>query len=155
MPDEFVTKLELEKVITNLEKKMDNGFAELKAQIAELSHKIESGHHQDKEQYDDRYLMRDDSLSDAIGRLNNPIFRQACYPIVAEWHDTEDGKIKMDNIIDRRLECKRDNATKWLSFLKLIAGLLIASGLMYSGISVNKTNQETQKAMIEFIQKGE
>ena len=155
MPDDFVTRAELEAAIAKLEQKMGDGFADLKAQIADLAHKIENNQHKDKEQYDDRYLMREETLSEAIARLSLPVFRQACYPIVAEWLDTEDGKIKTGCIIDRHLNNKRDNATKWIAFFKLIGGLLIAGGLMYGGISINKTNQDTQKAMIEFIQRGE
>ena len=155
MPDEYVTKLELEATIAKLEQKMDGGFADLKAQIADLAHKIENNQHKDKEQYDHRYLLREENMSEAVAMLGETRFRQACYPVIAEYLGTTDGELKIGCIIDRHLESKRDNATKWINFIKLIAGIAVASGLMYGGFTVNKSNQETQKAMIEFIQRGE
>ena len=151
MPDDFVTRAELEAAIAKLEQKMGDGFADLKAQIADLAHKIENNQHKDKEQYDDRYLMREETLSEAIARLSLPVFRQACYPIVAEWLDTEDGKIKMGCIIDRHLNNKRDNATKWINFIKLVGGILLGAMMLWGGQTIVQTNIKTQQTVIEAL----
>ena len=155
MPDEYVTKLEMTNALGELRSEMKSGFSDVNTKLNQIINAMELKGHTDRETYDERYILREESMAEAIARVGTPLFRQACYPIVTEYNNSEDGKRQLGCIIDAHFAEKRDSATKWINFIKLIAGLLIASGLMYGGITVNKTNQETQKAMIEFIQRGE
>jgi phosphate/sulfate permease len=155
MADDYVTRAELNSAIIGLEQRMDKGFADLAKQISDLGHQLENSQHENREKNDDRYLLREESMGEAIERLANPRFRQACYPIVAEYLDTPDGRIKTSCIIDRHFAEKRDSTSKWINFIKMIGGILLAIGLIGGGHNIIKTNQQTQKAVIELLQKGE
>ena len=152
MPDEWVTKLEMTNALSGLEKKMECGFSDVNTKLNQIINNMELKGHTDREIYDERYILREESMSDAVARVGTPLFRQSCYPIVTEYNNSEDGKRQLGCIIDAHFAEKRDSATKWINFIKLIAGTAIAIGLAYGGFSINKTNQETQKAMIEIIQ---
>lgn len=155
MPDEFVTKSELNAALLGLERKMDKGFADLAAQIVALGHLLVENQHKDREFYDERYQMRQDAMGEAIERVGNPTFRRACYPIVSEWLDTPDGMLKLGCIIDKYFAEKRDNTVKWMGFFKAIVATIVLGSFLYGGNTVIKSNQVTQKAVIELLNKGE
>lgn len=153
--EQYVTKPELNAALLVLEQKMDRGFADLTAQIVALGHQLAENQHRDREYYDERYQIRQDAMSESIERVGNPTFRRACYPIVSEWVDTPDGKLKLGCFIDKHFAEKRDNTVKWISFIKLIAGTLVLGGFLYGGNTVIKSNQVTQRAVIELLNQGE
>lgn len=155
MADDYVTRAELNSAIIGLEQRMDKGFADLAKQISDLGHQLENSQHENREKNDDRYLLRDEAISDTIGRLSDPRVRQACHPIFTEWLDSGDGRLKMGCVIDRHISEKRDSTAKWINFIKMIGGILLALGLISGGHNIIKTNQQTQKAVIELLQKGE
>jgi hypothetical protein len=152
MADEYVTRSELNSAIIGLEQRMDKGFADLAKQISDLGHQLKNNQHEDREKNDERYLLREETMAEALERLSNQRFRQACYPIITEWIDSTDGKIKIGCVIDRHFAEKRDSATKWIGFAKLIGGILIALSLAYGGTSIVKSNQRTQQALVKAIE---
>ena len=152
MAEEYVTKVEFTEAINDLEKKMTDGFSKLKEQLEQIQHSINLNQHTDMEKYDQRYCLQSRSTQDAISRVGTPEFRKACHPIVAEWTDTPDGRIKLGCVIDQHLANKRDNATKWINFVKLIGGILIALLLAYGGTSIVKSNQQTQQVLIKAVE---
>lgn len=137
MPDEYVTT----KQFTALERRMDEGFAEIKALIADLKHAVELERRDDHAKYDDRYLLREESLQDSIIKLNNPEFRKACYPIVAEYICTDDGREKIGNMVSAYMAKTRDSVTKWIEFLKAIIGIIIVISVVYGWTTVIKAQE--------------
>ena len=150
--DEHVTKSELTSSIAELERKMEKGFSSLEKQISEIHTLIKVQTHTDLEKYDRRYLLREEAMQDAMNRLNSCEFRKACYPIVSEYLDSEDGKIKIGSVIDRHLESKRDNVSRWVHFVRLILGIIIAGGFLYGGGSLIKSNTEAQHQLKQSIE---
>lgn len=49
----------------------------------------------------------------------------------------------------------KGNATKWISFSRLITGTLVLGGFTYASNTVMKSNQVTQRAVIELLNHGE
>ena len=91
------------------------------------------------------------TMAEATARVGTPQFRQACYPIVTEYLNTEDGKRQLSCIIDSHFAEKRDSATKWINFIKLVGGIIIAALLMYGGQTIVQTNLKTQQTVIEAL----
>ena len=154
MPDEYVTKQEMTLALAELRSDMKNGFTEVDAKLNQIINAMELRTHTDRETYDERYILREESMSEAIARVGTPHFRQACYPIVMEYMNTEDGKRQLGCIIDAHFADKRDSATKWINFAKLIAGIIVIMALLHGGNGILKSNQATQKAIMEYIHQG-
>jgi len=152
MPDDFVTKTEFTKCITDLERKMDNGFNDIGKKLTEILGQIEIGKLTDKEHYDERYVLKADATQESINRVNDAKFQQACFPIVSNYLNTENGKRQISCLIDAHYGEKRDSATKWINFVKLIGGIVIAIMALYGGNTVIKSNNQTQRALIETMQ---
>lgn len=149
--DEFVTKIELNTAITELEKKMASGFNGITKQLTDMQNSMELNKHTDLERFNEIFLRKSDAMQEAINRANNPRFMQICYPIVSGYLDTNDGKLKLGCAIDEHFANKRDNASKWINFLKLIAGAILTLSLAYGGTTIVKSNNQTQKALINAI----
>ena len=77
MPDEYVTKLELNNALTALEKKMESGFSDVNTKLNQIISAMEIKGHTDRETYDERYILRGESMAEAIARVGTPLFRQA------------------------------------------------------------------------------
>lgn len=152
MPDEYVTKLELNNALTALEKKMESGFSDVNTKLNQIINAMELKGHTDRETYDERYILREESMAEAIARVGTPQFRQSCYPIVTEYLNTEDGKRQLGCIIDSHFAEKRDSATKWINFIKLIGGMILAAFLMYGGQTIISSNQRTQQAVMQALE---
>jgi len=151
MPDEYVTKLELNEALTELERKMTTGFSEIDSKLNKILSSMEIAKLLDREANDKRYITKDEVFQEALSRLNAPAFRQACHPIANEYLESEEGKMRIGCMIDRHLENKRDNASKWINFIKLVGGIIIAALLMYGGQTVINTNLKTQQTVIEAL----
>lgn len=152
MPDEYVTKLEMTNALGELRSEMKSGFSDVNTKLNQIINAMELRTHTDRETYDERYILREESMAEATARVGTPQFRQACYPIVTEYLNTEDGKRQLGCIIDSHFAEKRDSATKWINFIKLVGGIIIAALLMYGGQTVISSNQRTQQAVIEAIE---
>ena len=152
MPDEYVTKLEMTNALSELRSEMKSGFSDVNTKLNQIINAMELKGHTDRETYDERYILREESMAEAIARVGTPLFRQACYPIVTEYNNSEDGKRQLGCIIDAHFAEKRDSATKWINFIKLVGGIALAAMLMYGGQSVINSNNKTQQAVIEAIE---
>lgn len=156
MTEEYVTKIEFERVLSGLEMKVATGFANVEQQLNKIMSQIEIGKHTDREAYDDRYVLREEAMQEAISRVSNPAFRAACYPIVGEYNNTEDGKRQLGCIIDQHLAAKRDGIVGWINFFKLIGGIIIVGATLYGGSTIVESNKTTQQAVLKVLEvKGE
>ena len=54
MPDEYVTKLELNNALTALEKKMESGFSDVNTKLNQIINAMELRTHTDRETYEVR-----------------------------------------------------------------------------------------------------
>lgn len=151
MPDEYVTKLEMTNALGELRSEMKSGFSDVNTKLNQIINAMELKGHTDRETYDERYILREESMAEAIARVGTPLFRQSCYPIVTEYLNTEDGKRQLGCIIDAHFAEKRDSATKWINFIKLVGGIIIAALLMYGGQTIVQTNLKTQQTVIEAL----
>lgn len=151
MPDEYVTKLEMTNALGELRSEMKSGFSDVNTKLNQIINAMELKGHTDRETYDERYILREESMAEAIARVGTPLFRQACYPIVTEYNNSEDGKRQLGCIIDAHFAEKRDSATKWINFIKLVGGIIIAALLMYGGQTIVQTNLKTQQTVIEAL----
>jgi len=152
MPDEYVTKLEMTNALSELRSEMKSGFSDVNTKLNQIINAMELKGHTDRETYDERYILREESMAEAIARVGTPLFRQSCYPIVTEYNNSEDGKRQLGCIIDAHFAEKRDSATKWINFIKLISGMILAAFLMYGGQTIISSNQRTQQAVMQALE---
>lgn len=159
MVEEFVTKEELAKLehgtkeeIAKLEKNMSAGFVKIEKQLDMIMHNMAMEKHTDLEKYDSRYMLRSEDISNSVDRLSNPRVRKMIYTVVSEYLDTPDGALKMRCVIDRYFVEKRDNTSKWISFIKLVAIMVISLLVGYSGMTIYKDNMATQQEIVKTIQ---
>ena len=157
MPDDFVTKSELEIAITGIRGDMEKGFSEIKGMLTQMSDKQIINKHEDREEYDKRYLKIEDAYDNSLKRINKPEYRQACFAIASDYLATEDAHQKLGCIIDAHYAAKRDSATKWLVFVKTVVAGAVLAGLLYSGNTVIETQKSNHKALINLMEtnKGE
>jgi len=151
MPDEYVTKLEMTNALSELRSEMKSGFSDVNTKLNQIINAMELKGHTDRETYDERYILREESMAEAIARVGTPLFRQACHPIANEYLESEEGKMRIGCMIDRHLENKRDSATKWINFVKLISGIALATAMLWGGNTVVKSNVTTQRAVIDAL----
>ena len=135
-----------------LRSEMKSGFSDVNTKLNQIINAMELRTHTDRETYDERYILREETMAEAIARVGTPQFRKACYPIVTEYMNTEDGKRQLGCIIDAHFADKRDSATKWINFIKLIGGMILAAFLMYGGQTIISSNQRTQQAVMQALE---
>ena len=152
MPEEYVTKLEMTNALSELRSEMKSGFSDVNTKLNQIINAMELKGHTDRETYDERYILREESMAEAIGRVGTPLFRQSCYPIVTEYNNSEDGKRQLGCIIDAHFAEKRDSATRWINFIKLVGGMILAAFLMYGGQTIISSNQRTQQAVMQALE---
>lgn len=104
---------------------------------------------------DARYRKQENMLNDAKEILDRPDIRERCAEIVRQSLSQHETKVQLKSIYGEFVCDSRDSATKWISFIKLIAGTLVLGGFLYGGNTVIKSNQVTQKAVIELLNQGE
>ena len=151
MPDEYVTKLEMTNALAELRSEMKSGFSVMDMKLNQIINAMELKGHTDRETYDERYILREETMAGAVARVGTPQFRQACYPIVTEYLNTEDGKRQLGCIIDSHFAEKRDSATKWINFIKLVGGILLGAMMLWGAQTIVQTNLKTQQTVIEAL----
>ena len=152
MDNDFVTKTELGAVMSEFELKMQAGFTKLEQQIAELRNALVVSQLESDKAADVKYLSRKDSMENAMQRLNDPTYRRACHVIANEYVASEEGRERMGCVIDSYISSKRDNATKWITFLKTAAALVIAVVVAYGGNTIIEAQKSNQKALTTLIE---
>ncbi|HNX37061.1 MAG TPA: hypothetical protein PL124_03110 [Candidatus Cloacimonadota bacterium] len=152
---EYVTRAELVLSLEKLDRKMAEGFTDLTTAITELKHSIEESIRTAEKAYDARYLLKEESMADALQRMNDPVFQRACFGVAHAYLCSEDGKEKISSMIVKHMECQRDNMGKWINFVKIIGGIIVSGLMIYGGTSVYKTQLQNTahiKTLIEHPQ---
>ena len=72
---DMVSRQEFQKGMSDMERKMDSGFANLEKSIMELKHIVEMDRKIDNQKYDDRYLLNDDFHQTLVMSLTHPAVR--------------------------------------------------------------------------------
>jgi hypothetical protein len=129
--------------VLELEKKVDQGFADIKHQLEMLTLTI-------KEQNDERYTKQTDQMNEALLRLDNPAFRAKALMLGNDWAKTDEGKQHIRDVICQYLASGRDNAVKWIQFGKLILGAILTGGAVWFGVTI-MNNQQAISTLIQTI----
>lgn len=157
----FVSKLELDSSLKNtmseMERKMEIGFANLEKSILELKHLMEIERKTDSEKYDDRYVLTKDLHHNIIMELSLTDTKSAIYTAVSEYMCSQSGKMKFEHLANEYLDKKRDDVSAWSKFIgkagKIFIMIIIAIMLLYGGEIINKNNKiiENQQKQLNKI----
>lgn len=135
-----------------LERKMDQRFSEILMKIQELTNAIENKDSDFLQVADMRYRKQENMVNDAMAILARPDVKERLHETARQALVQSETKVILKSIYCEFFNDSRDNLTKWINFLKLIAGAVIVGSLFYGGNSVVKSNQTTQRAVIEMLQ---
>ena len=153
----MVSRQEFQKGMSDMERKMDSGFANLEKSIMELKHIVEMDRKTDNEKYDDRYLLNDDFHQTLIMGLVHPEVKNVIYSATSDFLCSENGKMKFKYLADRYLDKKRDNISAWSAFwtktVRVIAVIAFLAMIVYNGMLNNQTNNilENQQKQLNKI----
>ena len=153
----MVSRQEFQKGMSDMERKMDSGFANLEKSIMELKHIVEMDRKTDNEKYDDRYLLNDDFHQTLVMGLSHPEVRNAIYSATSDFLCSENGRMKFEHLANRYLDKKRDNISAWSAFwtktVKVIAVIALLAVIVYGGILNNQNNNilENQQKQLNKI----
>lgn len=140
----MVSRQEFQKGMSDMERKMDSGFANLEKSIMELKHIVEMDRKTDNEKYDDRYLLNDDFHQTLIMGLVHPEVKNIIYSIASDFLCSENGKMKFKHLADTYLDKKRDDisawSTFWTKFVRVILIIALLAMIVYGGILNNQNN---------------
>ena len=153
----MVSRQEFQKGMSDMERKMDSGFANLEKSIMELKHIVEMDRKTDNEKYDDRYLLNDDFHQTLIMGLVHPEVKNVIYSATSDFLCSENGKMKFKHLADSYLDRKRDDISAWSAFwtktVKVIAVIALLAVIVYGGILNNQNNNilENQQKQLNKI----
>lgn len=153
----MVSRQEFQKGMSDMERKMDSGFANLEKSIMELKHIVEMDRKTDNEKYDDRYLLNDDFHQTLVMGLSHPEVRNAIYSATSDFLCSENGRMKFEHLANRYLDKKRDNISAWSAFwtktVRVIAVIALLAVIVYGGILNNQNNNilENQQKQLNKI----
>ncbi len=153
----MVSRQEFQKGMSDMERKMDSGFANLEKSIMELKHIVEMDRKTDNEKYDDRYLLNDDFHQTLIMGLSHPEVKNVIYSATADFLCSENGRMKFEYLANRYLDKKRDDISAWSAFwtktVRVIAVIAFLAMIVYSGMLNNQTNNilENQQKQLNKI----
>ncbi|MDY0388336.1 MAG: hypothetical protein RBT65_14700 [Methanolobus sp.] len=154
---DMVSRQEFQKGMSDMERKMDSGFANLEKSIMELKHIVEMDRKTDNEKYDDRYLLNDDFHQTLIMGLVHPEVKNVIYSATSDFLCSENGKMKFKHLADSYLDRKRDDISAWSAFwtktVKVIAVIALLAVIVYGGILNNQNNNilENQQKQLNKI----
>jgi len=144
----MVSRQEFQKGMSDMERKMDSGFANLEKSIMELKHIVEMDRKTDNEKYDDRYLLNDDFHQTLIMGLVHPEVKNVIYSATSDFLCSENGKMKFKHLADRYLDRKRDDISAWSIFwsraAKVIVAIVFLVIIIY-GSTLNNQNNDIIK----------
>ena len=153
----MVSRQEFQKGMSDMERKMDSGFANLEKSIMELKHIVEMDRKTDNEKYDDRYLLNDDFHQTLIMGLVHPEVKNVIYSATSDFLCSENGRMKFEYLANRYLNKKRDDISAWSAFwtktIRVIAVIAFLAMIVYSGMLNNQTNNilENQQKQLNKI----
>ena len=153
----MVSRQEFQKGMSDIERKMDKGFANLEKSIMELKHIVEMDRKTDNEKYDDRYLLNDDFHQTLVMGLSHPEVKNIIYSATSDFLCSENGRMKFEYLANRYLNKKRDDISAWSAFwtktVRVIAVIAFLTMIVYGGILKNQTNNivENQQKQLNRI----
>jgi hypothetical protein len=117
---DFVTRNEIKKSINALNTAIDN-----------LSHRLELTSKNNIIENDARYCKKDEMVNSAILLLNNQVFRKRCNEVVDSALNTEQCKDTLRAHFSAFVKESRDNLSKWIDFIKLVASMISGGAITY------------------------
>ena len=154
---DMVSRQEFQKGMSDMERKMDSGFANLEKSIMELKHIVEMDRKTDNEKYDDRYLLNDDFHQTLVMGLSHPEVKNVIYSATSDFLCSENGRMKFEYLANRYLDKKRDDISAWSAFwtktVRVIAVIAFLAMIAYNGMLNNQTNNilENQQKQLNKI----
>lgn len=153
----MVSREEFQKGMSDMERKMDSGFANLEKSIMELKHIVEMDRKTDNQKYDDRYLLNDDFHQTLVMGLSHPEVKNVIYSATSDFLCSENGRMKFEHLANSYLDKKRDDISAWSAFwtktVRAIAVIALLAMIVYGGILNNQTNNilENQQKQLNKI----
>jgi hypothetical protein len=154
---DIVSRQEFQKGMSDMERKMDSGFANLEKSIMELKHIVEMDRKTDNQKYDDRYLLNDDFHQTLVMGLSHPEVKNVIYSATSDFLCSENGKMKFEHLANSYLDKKRDDISAWSAFwtktVRVIAVIAFLAAIVYGGILNNQNNNilENQQKQLNKI----
>lgn len=143
------------KQLFELERKMEEKLSEIALKLEQLTNTINNKDNDFLRIADTRYRKQENMVSDTTIILARPEIKERCYELARQALVQPESKVILKSFYSEFMNDGRDNLTKWINFVKLIAGIAVLAGFIYGGNSVVKSNQTTQKAVIELLNRGE
>jgi hypothetical protein len=103
----------------------------LNTAIDNLSHRLELTSKNNIIENDARYCKKDEMVNSAILLLNNQDFRKRCNEVVDSALNTEQCKDTLRAHFSAFVKESRDNLSKWIEFIKLVASMISGSAITY------------------------
>ncbi|MDY0387409.1 MAG: hypothetical protein RBT65_09840 [Methanolobus sp.] len=153
----IVSREEFQKGMSDMERKMDSGFANLEKSIMELKYIVEMDRKTDNQKYDDRYLLNDDFHQTLILGLAHPEVKNVIYSVTSDFLCSENGRMKFEHLANRYLDKKRDDISAWSAFwtkfVRVISIIALLAMIVYGGILNNQNNNilENQQKQLNKI----
>lgn len=142
----------IEEKVNEIEKSVANGFSDVKLELEKISNSIALQAANNQIEFDKRYSTRSDDMENAMRRLDNPEYRKKLSYVFDDWAESDHGCEKLSKAYSYFIDKGRDNATKWINFIKLILGIAISFTAIYGGGTIVKTQKDNQKAMSAIMQ---
>jgi hypothetical protein len=103
----------------------------LNTAIDNLSHRLELTSKNNIIENDARYCKKDEMVNSAILLLNNQEFRKRCNEVVDSALNTDQCKDTLRTHFATFVKESRDNLSKWMDFIKLLASMISGGAITY------------------------
>ena len=138
---EFVTQQQFGELMAE----MRTGFQRVEGLIGELKSQQQLDAATQQQEYDRRYRMVDAQLKETLVILDDPCVRKKSFQIIDEYMRTEDAERSISEVQRKLMRMARDETSKWINFVKAVAGIVAVGITVYFGITVNEIAQAIQK----------
>lgn len=103
----------------------------LNTAIDNLSHRLELTSKNNIIENDARYCKKDEMVNSATLLLNNQEFRKRCNEVVDSALNAEQCKDTLRAHFSAFVKESRDNLSKWMDFIKLVASMISGGAITY------------------------
>ena len=103
----------------------------LNTAIDNLSHRLELTSKNNIIENDARYCKKDEMVNSTILLLNNQEFRKRCNEVVDSALNTEQCKDTLRAHFSAFVKESRDNLSKWIDLIKLVASMISGGAITY------------------------
>lgn len=142
----------IEEKVNEIEKSVAAGFSKISLELEKINNSISLQAANNQIEFDKRYSTRSEALENAMSRLDNPEYCKKLFSVMDDWAESDHGCEKLSKAYSYFIDKGRDNATKWINFVKLILGIAISFTAVYGGGAIVKTQKDNQKAMSAIMQ---